>query len=253
MAFTDDELDRYARHIVLREIGGQGQKKLRAARVLSIGAGGLGSPALLYLAAAGVGTLGIADDDEVSLSNLQRQVLHTTDRIGVMKTDSARTAIAALNPHVRVVAHPVRLTGDNAAAIIADYDIVLDGSDNFDTRHLLNAVCAAQRKPLVAAAIGQWEGQLSVWNAPAGPCYSCVFAERPARGLAPACAEAGVMGALAGVMGALQAAEVIKLVTGAGEPLVGRLLLYDALWADFRTIDAPRRADCAVCGPPQPS
>jgi adenylyltransferase/sulfurtransferase len=253
MAFTDDELDRYARHIVLREIGGQGQKRLKAARVLSIGAGGLGSPALLYLAAAGVGTLGIVDDDEVSLSNLQRQVLHATDRIGALKTDSARTAIAALNPHVRVVAHPLRLDASNAAAIVAGYDVVVDGSDNFDTRHLLNAVCAAQRKPLVAAAIGQWEGQLSVWNAPDGPCYACVFPERPARGLAPACAEAGVMGALAGVMGALQAAEVIKLVTGAGEPLVGRLLLYDALWADFRTIDAPRRADCAVCGTPQPS
>jgi adenylyltransferase/sulfurtransferase len=248
MAFSDDELERYARHIVLREIGGQGQKKLKAARVLSIGAGGLGSPALLYLAAAGVGVLGVVDDDEVSLSNLQRQVLHTTDRIGALKTDSARTAIAALNPHVRVIAHPVRLTAANAAAIVADYDIVMDGSDNFDTRHLLNAVCAAQRKPLVAAAIGQWEGQLSVWNAPEGPCYACVFPERPARGLAPACAEAGVMGALAGVMGALQAAEAIKLVTGAGEPLVGRLLLYDALWADFRTIDAPRRRDCAVCG-----
>jgi molybdopterin/thiamine biosynthesis adenylyltransferase len=248
MAFTDDELDRYARHIVLREIGGQGQKRLKAARVLSIGAGGLGSPALLYLAAAGVGALGIVDDDEVSLSNLQRQVLHATDRIGALKTDSARAAIAALNPHVRVIAHTLRLDASNAAAIVADYDLVLDGSDNFDTRHLLNAVCAAQRKPLVAAAIGQWEGQLSVWNAPEGPCYACVFPERPARGLAPACAEAGVMGALAGVMGSLQAAEVIKLLTGAGEPLVGRLLLYDALWADFRTIDAPRRADCPVCG-----
>lgn len=248
MAFSDDELERYARHIVLREIGGQGQKKLKAARVLSIGAGGLGSPALLYLAAAGVGVLGVADDDEVSLSNLQRQVLHTTDRVGAPKTDSARAAIAALNPHVRVVTHPLRLDRGNAAAIVAGYDIVVDGSDNFDTRHLLNAVCAAQRKPLVAAAIGQWEGQLSVWNAPEGPCYACVFAERPARGLAPACAEAGVMGALAGVMGALQAAEVIKLVTGAGEPLIGRLLLYDALWADFRTIDAPRRPDCPVCG-----
>lgn len=248
MAFTDDELDRYARHIVLREIGGQGQKKLKAARVLSIGAGGLGSPALLYLAAAGVGTLGVVDDDEVSLSNLQRQVLHVTDRIGALKTDSARTAIAALNPHVRVQAHTLRLTAANAAAIVADYDIVVDGSDNFDTRHLLNAICAAQRKPLVAAAIGQWEGQLSVWNAGGGPCYACVFPERPASGLAPACAEAGVMGALAGVMGSLQAAEVIKLVTGAGEPLIGRLLLYDALWADFRSIDAPRRTDCAVCG-----
>jgi len=192
--------------------------------------------------------LGIADDDAVSLSNLQRQVLHSTDRVGAPKTDSARAALTALNPHVAIEAHALRLGLDNAEALIAGYDIVVDGSDNFDTRHLVNAVCARQGKPLVAAAIGQWEGQLSVWNAPGGPCYACVFPERPAAGLAPACAEAGVMGALAGVMGALQAAEVIKLIAGAGEPLVGRLLLYDALWAEFRVIAAPRREGCAVCG-----
>ena len=248
MAFTDEELERYARHIVLREIGGPGQRRLGAARVLCIGAGGLGSPALLYLAAAGVGTLGIVDDDAVSLSNLQRQVLHATERVGERKTESARAALAAVNPHVTVEAHAERLTPDNAARLVGGFDMVLDGSDNFDTRYLLNATCVAAGKPLIAAAIGQWEGQLSVYNHGDGPCLACVFPERPAAGLAPSCAEAGVLGALAGVMGALQAAEAVKLITGAGEPLVGRLLLYDALWAEFRTIAAPRRADCPVCG-----
>jgi adenylyltransferase/sulfurtransferase len=246
MAFTDDELERYARHIVLREIGGPGQGKLSRARVLCVGAGGLGSPALLYLAAAGVGTLGVVDDDEVSLSNLQRQVLHATDRIGDRKTDSARAGLAAVNPHVEVEAHPVRLNADNADALIGAYDIVLDGSDNFGTRHLVNAVCVRLGKPLIAAAIGQWEGQLSVYGAP-GPCYACVFPETPAAGLAPSCSEAGVLGALAGVMGALQAAEALKRIVGAGDGLSGRLLLYDALWAEFRTIAVKRDPDCPVC------
>jgi adenylyltransferase/sulfurtransferase len=233
MALSDDELDRYARHIVLREIGGPGQARLKAARVLVVGAGGLGSPALLYLAAAGVGTLGIVDDDTVSLSNLQRQVLHATPDVGRPKTDSARE----------------RLTAENAAGLIADYDLVLDGSDSFATREVLNAACFAAKRPLVAAAIGQWEGQLAVW-APhlGGPCRACAFPERPAAGLAPSCAEAGVVGALAGVMGAMQATEAIKLITGAGQPLVGRLFLYDALWAETRTISVARRPGCAVCG-----
>ncbi|MGF1659665.1 MAG: ThiF family adenylyltransferase [Rubrimonas sp.] len=249
MALSDDELDRYARHIVLREIGGPGQARLRRARVLCVGAGGLGSPALLYLAAAGVGTLGIADDDIVSLSNLQRQVLHATDRIGARKTDSAIEALRAINPHVTVEAHPVRLTAENAEALIGAYDMTLDGSDNFATRHLVNAICVKLGKPLIAAAIGQWEGQLSVYGAP-GPCYACVFPETPAEGLAPSCAQAGVLGALAGVMGALQAAEAVKRIVGAGESLSGRLLLYDALWAEFRTIAVTRRRDCPVCGGP---
>lgn len=249
LALSDAELDRYARHLMLREIGGPGQQRLRAARALVVGAGGLGSPALAYLAAAGVGTLGIVDDDTVALSNLQRQILHATDRVGMLKTDSARLALAAINPHVRVIAHPLRLTTQNGAALIADYDIVLDGSDSFDTRAAVNAACAAARKPLVWAAIGQWEGQLSVFDpASGGPCMACLFPQAPARGLAPSCAEAGVLGALAGVMGAMQAAEAVKRITGAGEGLVGRLLLYDALFAEFRTIAAPRRADCAVCG-----
>jgi molybdopterin/thiamine biosynthesis adenylyltransferase len=249
MALSDDEIDRYARHIILREIGGPGQAKLKSARVLVVGAGGLGSPALLYLAAAGVGTLGIVDDDTVALSNLQRQVLHATDRLGTLKTDSATAALAGLNPHVVVEAHPVRLEASNALALVGAHDLVLDGSDNFATRAVVNAACVAARRPLVGAAIGQWEGQLSVW-APhlGGPCLACAFPEVPAPGLAPSCAEAGVVGALPGVLGAMQALEAIKLITGAGQPLLGRLLLYDGLWGEVRTITVPRRADCVVCG-----
>ena len=248
MAFTDDDLERYARHIVLREIGGPGQRKLRAARVLCVGAGGLGSPALLYLAAAGVGTLGIVDDDAVSLSNLQRQVLHATERVGRPKTESARAALGAVNPGVAVEAHETRIGPDNAEALISDYDVVLDGSDNFDTRFLVNAACARAGRPLVSAAIGQWEGQLSVYRPPEGPCFRCVFPERPAAGLAPSCSEAGVLGALAGVMGSLQAAETVKLIVGAGETLTGRLMLYDALHAEFRVIGVGRRSGCPDCG-----
>ena len=245
---SDAELERYARHIVLREIGGQGQKRLRAARVLVVGAGGLGAPALLYLAAAGVGRLTVVDDDAVSLSNLQRQVIHATDRIGQPKTDSARAAIAAVNPHVAVETHAVRLTVDNADALVAGHDVVLDGCDNFATRRLVNAACARAGVALVSAALGQWEGQLAVYHpAAGGPCYACVFPEDPAAGLAPSCAEAGVIGALAGVMGTLQATEAIKLIARAGKPLVGRLLLYDALAAEFRTLTVPRDPGCAVC------
>jgi adenylyltransferase/sulfurtransferase len=247
MALSDPELERYARHLVLREIGGPGQRKLGRARVLCVGAGGLGSPALLYLAAAGVGVLGIVDDDAVSLSNLQRQVLHATDRVGQLKTESARAGLAAVNPHVTVEAHPVRLTEANAAALVGAYDLVLDGSDNFATRRLLNAACVALGKPLVSAAIGQWEGQLAVFR-PGGPCYACVFPEDPAAGLAPTCSEAGVLGALAGVMGAMQAAEAVKQILGVGDGLVGRLLLYDALWAETRVIAVARRPGCPVCG-----
>ncbi len=249
--FSEDELERYARHIVLHEIGGPGQQRLRNARVLVIGAGGLGSPAILYLAAAGVGRVGIVDDDEVSLSNLQRQVLHETAEIGASKTDSAARAVARINPHVQVEGHAVRLEAHNVDALLGGYDIVLDGSDNFDTRYLLNARAAAARVPLVSAAIGRWEGQLSVFRPwLGGPCYACIFPEAPEPGLVPACAEAGVLGALAGVMGAMQAAEAVKLITGAGAVLDGRLLLYDALGAEVRTIRLGKRPDCPVCGAP---
>jgi len=249
LALSDDDLDRYARHIVLREIGGPGQRRLREARVLCIGAGGLGAPVLMYLAAAGVGTLGVVDDDVVDLSNLQRQVIHATGAIGTAKTASAAEAIGRVNPGVAVVQHSLRLTPENAAEIIGGYDLVCDGSDNFDTRYLVNRACARAGVPLVAGAIGQWDGQLSVYDpAQGGPCYSCVFPQAPAEGLAPSCAEAGVVGALPGVIGSLMAMEVIKHVCRAGETLVGRLMVYDALAAETRTLTVRRDAGCGVCG-----
>ena len=242
-ALSDEELERYARHIVLPEIGGAGQQKLKRARVLVIGAGGLGAPVLEYLAAAGVGTLGIVDDDTVSLSNLQRQVIHGTDAIGIAKTDSAKAAIARINPNVAVEMHRLRLTEKNAPALIAGYDIVVDGSDNFETRYAVADACAAESKPLVHAAVGRFDGTLTVLkpfqtgaDGKPNPGYRDLFPEAPPPGLVPSCAVAGVVGALTGVIGTLQAMEAIKLITGIGEPLVGRLLLYDALSARFDTI-----------------
>jgi len=245
---TDDELERYARHIVLPEIGGPGQRKLKAARVLVVGAGGLGAPVLAYLAAAGVGTLGIADDDAVSLSNLQRQVIHGTDSLGRSKAESARDAILRINPHVEVELHELRLTSENAPALVAGYDLVIDGTDNFETRFAVADACAQEKRPLVHAAVGRFDGSLTVLkpfesSADGGknPSYRDLFPEPPPPGLVPSCAAAGVVGALVGVMGTLQAMEAIKLITGIGEPLVGRLLLYDALAARFDTIRYKRR------------
>lgn len=250
MMFSDDELERYARHLVLHEVGGPGQQRLKAARVLVIGAGGLGSPVVLYLAAAGVGTIGIVDDDVVSLSNLQRQVLHATDRVGHPKTESAADAVARINPHVTIEQHRTRLDAENAAALIGAYDLVLDGCDNFETRYLVNRVCAEVERPLVSAALGRWEGQLSVFRPwLGGPCYQCIFPEAPLPGTVPACSEAGVIGALAGVMGAMQATEAIKLITNAGIPLDGRLWLHDSLAAETRVIRLSKRSDCPVCHP----
>lgn len=247
--FSPSELDRYARHIVLREVGGPGQKKLKSARVLVIGAGGLGAPVLQYLAAAGVGTIGVVDDDEVDNSNLQRQVIHTDDRIGMPKVFSAQEAIAAQNPFVTLRPYHRRLQADMAHDLIADYDLVLDGTDNFETRYLVNKTCVAAGVPLISAAITQWEGQISLYDpARGGPCYQCVFPEIPADGLAPSCSEAGVMGALPGVVGAMMASEAIKWITGAGESLRGRLLLYDALYAENRVITVTRNAECPICG-----
>lgn len=247
--FSDSELDRYARHILLREIGGPGQRRLKDARVLVVGAGGLGSPVLLYLAAAGVGCIGVIDDDSVDASNLQRQIIHTDQRIGVPKVQSAEVAMKALNPYVTVRPYQRRLTPEIAAELVADYDLVLDGTDNFDTRYLVNQACVAAGTPLVAAAITQWEGQLSVYDpASGGPCYECVFPVRPAPGMVPTCAEAGVAAPLPGVIGSMMAMEAVKRITGAGEGLVGRLMIHDALYAETRVIGVKKRADCPVCG-----
>jgi len=249
LGMTPEEIERYARHIVLREIGGPGQNKLLSAKLLCIGAGGLGSPALLYLAAAGVGTLGVVDDDEVSLSNLQRQILHDTDAIGEAKTTSAVRALARVNPLIEVVPHALRLNEGNVDQIIAGYDLVLDGTDNFETRYLVNAACVRAKIPLISAAMSQWEGQISVYDpANGGPCYQCVFPQTPAEGLAPNCAQAGVMGALAGVMGSMMAGEAIKYITGAGQILRGEILIYDSLYGETRKLKTSPRKNCPVCG-----
>jgi molybdopterin-synthase adenylyltransferase len=240
---SSDELKRYARHIVLGEVGGAGQQKFKAARVLVIGAGGLGAPVALYLAAAGIGTLGIVDDDVVSLSNLQRQVIHTSDRVGEPKVESAKETLAGINPHVAVVTHQTRLTAENARDILSGYDIVADGSDNFTTRFLMADVCAALRIPLVTAAVGRFDGSVTVLKPYEGenPGYRDVFPAPPPDGILPTCAEAGILGALTGVIGSIQALEVLKLVAGIGEPLIGRLLLYDGLAQRFDEIRYRRR------------
>jgi molybdopterin/thiamine biosynthesis adenylyltransferase len=249
-SLSAEELERYARHIVLPEIGGPGQQKLKRARVLVIGAGGLGAPLLAYLAAAGVGTLGVVDDDTVSLSNLQRQVIHDSTGLGLPKVESAKAAIARINPHVAVETHVLRLDPSNVGVLVARYDLVADGSDNFDTRYAVADSCAELRKPLVTAAVGRFDGTLTVLkpfeNGPDGtpnPGYRDLFPERPPPGMVPSCAVAGVVGALTGVMGTLQAMEVIKLIAGIGEPLVGRLLMYDSLAARFDTIRYGRADD----------
>jgi molybdopterin-synthase adenylyltransferase len=235
MPLSESEIERYARHLVLQEVGGPGQNKLKNASVLVIGAGGLGASLLLYLAAAGVGRLGIVDDDTVSLSNLQRQVIHTTDRLGMLKTESAARQIAAINPHVVVEQHPFRMTTDNAMDLVSRYDVVADGSDNFPTRFLVSDACYFARKPLVSAAVGQFDGQISTFRPyeNQNPTYRCFIGDLPERGLFPACEEAGVLGALPGIIGSMQAMEVIKEVLGIGDGLVGRILMYDALAARF--------------------
>jgi molybdopterin/thiamine biosynthesis adenylyltransferase len=247
--FREAELDRYARHILLREIGGPGQKRLKAARVLVVGAGGLGSPALMYLAAAGVGTIGVIDADVVEGSNLQRQVIHTDDRIGMPKVFSAETAMRALNPFIEVLPYNRKLDETNAATLVADYDLVLDGTDSFDTRSLVNRACVAAGVPLISGAIAQWEGQLGLFDpARGGPCYACVFPVKPAPDLVPTCAEAGVAAPLPGVIGSMMAMEAVKHLTGAGETLTGRLMIHDALYAETRVIGVKRRVDCDACG-----
>ena len=243
MKLTSEEIARYKRHLVLREVGGQGQQRLKSARVLVVGAGGLGSPVLLYLAAAGIGTLGIIDDDHVSLDNLQRQIVHDTGRIGASKVESARAAIAQINPHVAVETWPIRLTAANALDIVSRYDIVADGSDNFDTRYLVSDACYLARKPLVFAAVGPFDGYLSTFKphecAAEGepwPTYRCLFPEPPPAGTVANCSEVGVLGSIVGVVGTLQATEVIKEILGIGDSLAGRLVIYDALATRFETM-----------------
>lgn len=248
---TEEQIQRYARHIVLQEVGGVGQERLLASKVLVVGAGGLGSPLVLYLAAAGVGTIGVVDDDAVSLSNLQRQIAHGVVDVGRPKVESAAAAAARIDPAIRVVPHPVRLAPDNVMEAIAGYDLVADGSDNFATRFLLNDACYFARKTLVSAAVLRFDGQLSTFKAhePGDhPCYRCIFGEAPPEDLVPTCATGGVLGALAGVMGTLQATEALKELLGVGTGLSGRLLIYDGLAAEFRKVRVKRDPDCRLCG-----
>jgi adenylyltransferase/sulfurtransferase len=250
-ALSEAQFERYARHLILDEVGEAGQAKLLAARVLVVGAGGLGSPLLLYLAAAGVGTLGIVDDDAVDLPNLQRQIVHGTPNLGQAKTASAKAALARINPEIKVTAHNLRLDAANAPDILQRYDLVADGSDNFATRYLLNDLCYAMRKTLIGAALSPFDGQLSTYKAflgPPHPCYRCLFREPPPEDSVPRCETAGILGAVAGVMGTLQAVEVLKELLQIGESLSGKLLMYDSLNANFHKIEIPRDPDCPTCG-----
>ena len=250
---SPDQRRRYSRHLLIPEVGEEGQRKLLDARVLLVGAGGLGSPAALYLAAAGVGTLGIVDADIVDDSNLQRQVVHTTERVGIPKVESARIAIEALNPDVNVVKHETRLAQSNVLDIFAGYDIILDGTDNFATRYLINDACVLLGKPNVHGSIFRFEGQATTFIPHDGPCYRCLFPTPPPPELAPSCAEAGVLGLLPGTIGIIQATETAKLILGIGEPLVGRLLTYDALEMEFRELRLSRDPECPMCGPGAPT
>jgi sulfur-carrier protein adenylyltransferase/sulfurtransferase len=250
-ALNNEEILRYSRHLIMPEVGMEGQQKLKAARVLCIGTGGLGSPVALYLAAAGVGTLGLVDFDVVDFTNLQRQIIHHTSDVGRPKLDSARERIAAINPFVKVVPFETRLTSENALQIFADFDIIVDGTDNFPTRFLVNDACVLTGKPNVYGSIFRFEGQASVFAAKKedGPCYRCLYPEPPPPGLVPSCAEGGVLGVLPGLIGIIQATEAIKLILGTGEPLIGRLLLVDALSMKFRELKLRKNPDCVVCGP----
>jgi molybdopterin/thiamine biosynthesis adenylyltransferase/rhodanese-related sulfurtransferase len=245
---SNEEISRYSRHLILPEVGMEGQQKLKAAKVLCVGTGGLGAPLSLYLAAAGVGTLGLVDFDTVDASNLQRQVIHSTATVGKLKVDSAELMLKGLNPNLNVVKHNVMLTSANALDILKDYDIIADGTDNFQTRYLVNDACVLLGKPNAYASIFRFEGQASIFGAPDGPCYRCLYPEPPPPGLVPSCAEGGVLGILPGLLGVIQATETIKLILGIGEPLVGRLLLVDALGMGFRTLKLRKNPDCPVCG-----
>lgn len=248
MELSEEQIHRYSRHIILREVGGKGQKKLLGAKVFIVGAGGLGCPVGYYLTAAGVGTLGIIDNDEVELSNLQRQIAHSVHSLGQPKVDSLKNTFEALNPDVTVVGFRQKLNKDNILELIKDYDVVVDGSDNFPTRYLVNDACVMMKKPLVSGAILRFEGQVTTILPGEGHCYRCLFEEPPPPGLVPSCQEAGVLGAITGVVGSLQATEVLKLILEKGEPLKNELLIYDAMRANFRKVGVPRNPRCPVCG-----
>jgi molybdopterin/thiamine biosynthesis adenylyltransferase len=248
MAFTNDQLERYSRHIILKEVGVKGQKKLLQSKVLIIGAGGLGAPAALYLAAAGVGAIGIADADEVDLSNLQRQVIHTTPDVGKAKVQSAKESMNAINPDITVNTYRTFVDASNILALIADYDFIIDGTDNFPAKFLINDACVLAKKPFSHAGIIRFQGQLTTYVPDAGPCYRCVFQNPPPPEAVPTCRQAGVIGAMGGVIGSLQAMETVKYIIGKGELLTGYLLTYDALKTEFRKVKLPRRDSCAVCG-----
>jgi adenylyltransferase/sulfurtransferase len=245
---SNDEIARYSRHLILPEVGMEGQQKLKAAKVLCVGTGGLGAPLAMYLAAAGVGTIGLVDFDTVDASNLQRQIIHSTATVGKLKVDSAELMLKGLNPHLNVVKHNTMLTSANALDILKDYDVIADGTDNFQTRYLVNDACVLLGKPNAYASIYRFEGQASIFGAPLGPCYRCLYPEPPPPGLVPSCAEGGVLGILPGLLGVIQATETIKLILGIGEPLIGRLLLVDALGMSFRTLKLRKNPDCPVCG-----
>ena len=249
MAFTDDQLERYSRHLILKEIGVRGQKKLLAARVLVIGAGGLGSPAAMYLAAAGVGTIGIVDDDVVDLSNLQRQIIHGTGNVGMPKVESAAETVTSINPGVTVKPYHIRVSAGNIAELIAGYDVIVDAADNFSTKFLINDACVLAGKPYIYGGALRFEGQLMTYVPGRGPCYRCIFRDMPAAGEVPSCKEAGVLGAVVGVIGSMQAVEAVKLILGVGKPLTARLMTFDALAMTCRAVPLPEREpDCPVCG-----
>lgn len=245
---SHEEIRRYGRHLIMPEVGLDGQKKLKAASVLMIGAGGLGSPLAMYLSAAGIGTIGIVDFDVIEYSNLQRQILHSTEDIGKSKLQSAKDRIHAINPHVEVKTYEIRLTSENALEVLRDYDVIVDGTDNFPTRYLVNDACVLLKKPNVYGSIFRFEGQASVFYAEQGPCYRCLYPEPPPAGLVPSCAEGGVLGILPGIVGTIQAAETVKLILETGEPLIGRLLLFDALKMKFRELKLRKNPDCPICG-----
>lgn len=248
MPLTNDQIQRYSRHLIMPEVGVEGQEKLLKSKILLIGAGGLGSPLGLYLSAAGVGTLGLVDFDVVDFSNLQRQVIHGTENVGQLKVESAKARINSINPEVNVITYKERLTSENIMGLIKDYDVVIDGTDNFPTRYLVNDACVLAKKPLLYGSIFRFDGQATVFKTPEGPCYRCLYPEPPPPGMVPSCAEGGVLGILPGIIGVIQATEAIKLIIGKGEPLIGRLMLFNAMEMKFREVKIMKDPDCPICG-----